>query len=298
MLSSPKLTILNLGWGVQSWGAAAMSALGVLPPIDYALHSDTTYERVETYDFAAEWTPWLEERGVPVITVSGGRPLMGTTADSYTSVPAFTRYAEDVYLESGQTVSVAGKQFLVGGEGQQYKIHSVGDKSGMLRRQCTHDWKILPMRRWIRAKLKERGIKLQPGVVEQWLGITLDEVQRMKHSDVKFAINRYPFIEMLARPWTRGMVVNWLQEQGLGVPVKSSCYFCPYHDKGSWREIKAGADWPKAVSADEAIRNMRPGYLCYLAAARIPLTEVDFRNQEDHGQLSLWDDECSGVCFL
>ena len=297
MLSSPKLTILSLGWGVQSWGAAAMSALGVLPSIDYALHSDTAYERVETYDFAAEWTPWLEANGVPVITVSGGRPLMGTADDSYTSVPAFTRYAEDVYERTGGLVyRTDDVQFV--SDGGRVKAHSAGDKSGMLRRQCTHDWKILPMRRWVRGKMKERGIKLQPGVVEQWLGITLDEVQRMKHSDAKFTVNRYPFIEMLDRPWTRGMVVNWLLEQGLGVPVKSSCYFCPYHDKGSWREIKAGPDWPKAVSADEAIRNMRPGYLCYLAAARIPLTEVDFRNQEDHGQLSLWDDECSGVCFL
>ena len=55
----PKIVQASLGWGVQSWGMVAMIALGVLPPIDYAIHSDTGYERRETYAFAKNWTPWL-----------------------------------------------------------------------------------------------------------------------------------------------------------------------------------------------------------------------------------------------
>ena len=35
----PKIVQASLGWGVQSWGMVAMIALGVLPPIDYAIHS-------------------------------------------------------------------------------------------------------------------------------------------------------------------------------------------------------------------------------------------------------------------
>jgi len=36
-----KLIVISLGWGVQSFGLVAMSALGVLPKVDYAVHGDT-----------------------------------------------------------------------------------------------------------------------------------------------------------------------------------------------------------------------------------------------------------------
>ena len=242
-----------------------MSALGVLPKVDAAIHADTTHERSETYDFAEKWTPWLEERGVRIVTVKGkvGR-LASVRNDATISVmiPAFTTWEN-------------------------------GDSSGQMRRQCTHDWKIMPIRRWLRANGHTSD-------VEQRLGITLDEVQRMRQSNVKYITNAYPFIEMLDRPWTRGMVIKWLVENGLEVPVKSSCIFCPYHDRGTWREIKlsGNGDWQKALEVDEAIRNKRPGYSCYLIADRIPLEEADFSNEEDHGQLRLWGEECEGMCFL
>ena len=60
------MRVISLGWGVQSFALAAMSALGELPPVDAAIHADTTHERRETYEFAATWTPWLEARGVHV----------------------------------------------------------------------------------------------------------------------------------------------------------------------------------------------------------------------------------------
>jgi hypothetical protein len=285
------MRVISLGWGVQSWALAAMSALGVLPAVDAAIHADTTHERRETYAFAIRWTPWLQarwpwrcglrrwlavrrgtQRAVRVLTVSGGRRLMGLgqNGDSYTSIPAFTRSAETF------------------------------EPTGMLRRQCTHDWKLLPLRKAVRAELARRGLKLSPGLVEQWLGITLDEIQRVKPSGVQYIVNRYPFIEMFDPPMRRGMVIQWLRDNGLEVPVKSACVFCPYHDKATWRQIKLGGngDWRKAVAVDEAIRHTRPGYVAYVARERRPLAEIDYRNQVDHGQLPLWSEECEGMCFL
>jgi hypothetical protein len=66
---------LSLGWGVQSFTLAAMAALGDIPPIDAAIHADTTHERTLTYQFAAKWTPWLEARGVRVVTVVSAQAL-------------------------------------------------------------------------------------------------------------------------------------------------------------------------------------------------------------------------------
>lgn len=263
------MKIISLGWGVQSFTLAAMSATGVLPPVDAAVHADTRHERRETYEFAERWTPWLEKRGLSVFTVRGGRPMLGQ-APNYTSIPAFTTWPN-------------------------------GQQSGMLWRECTADWKIDPMRRWCREELKRQKLKLRPGAVVKYLGITLDEIERMAHSKVKYVRLEYPFIQMFDKPMTRGAALQWLHTNKLEIPVKSSCVFCPYHDRATWREIRnsGNGDWEKALAADRAIRNARPGYLCYLTSDRLPLEECDFRSQEDHGQLPLWSaEECTGMCFL
>ena len=36
---------INLGWGIQSFTMAAMSALGTLPRVDAAIHADTSQPR-------------------------------------------------------------------------------------------------------------------------------------------------------------------------------------------------------------------------------------------------------------
>lgn len=257
------MRVISLGWGVQSFGLAAMVAKGVLSPVDAAIHSNTTHERTETYEFAKRWTPWLEERGVKVVTVKGRRT--GTVEkwhETGVMIPAFTAWENK-------------------------------EPSGLMRRQCTGDWKIQPIRQWMRPR---RG----NADVEMWLGITLDEIARMKPADVKYIKNYYPFIESFKPPMSRWQVVRWLQENGLEVPAKSSCVFCPYHDAATWREIKlaGNGDWERAVAVDEVIRNRRPGYLAYVHRDRVPLADVDVRNETDRGQLSLWDEECEGYCWL
>jgi len=258
------MRIISLGWGVQSFALACMSALGVLPPVDAAVHADTGHERAETYALAEKMTPWLEARGVRVVTVRGGqRTAVEEHASVSVMIAAFTSWPD-------------------------------GKPSGMLRRQCTHDWKIAPMRRWFQ---KHRDGKR----VEQWIGITLDEVTRMRSSDVQYIENAYPLIQHFERAWTRTKVKQWLLDNDLPIPVKSSCVFCTYRDRATWHEIKLSenGDWEKAVAVDAAIRDKRPGYLCYICSQRKPLPECDFRSQEDYGQLTMWEaEECQGMCFL
>ena len=175
-----------------------------------------------------------------------------------------------------------------------------GRRSGMMRRQCTGDWKLDPIRRWCRQAMRRVGVPMLRDRVEQWLGITLDEVARMKQSCVGYIKLGYPFIDALERPWSRVDVKRWLLENGLPIPVKSSCVFCPYHDRATWREIRrSGAgDWEKAVAVDAELRDRAPGFVGYVCKQRRPLAECDFESQEDRGQLTLWDEECSGMCFL
>lgn len=249
------MKVLSLGWGVQSFTLAAMVALGELEPLGVALHADTTHEGTGTYAFAKTFTPWLTERGVTVITVSDAQPLP-IVASANTDIPAFTATDSRNY--------------------------------GMLRRQCTESWKIRPMRKWLQAHRNGRP-------VEQWIGISLDEYQRMKDSDVKYIVHRWPLIE---KRMTRSDCIAWLQRHGLPIPPKSACVFCPYHNKQAWGEMKRSGndDWHKALEVDEAIRTVRPPYDLFLHSARIPLAKVDFATAEERGQLSLWNDECSGIC--
>ncbi len=256
--------IISLGWGAQSFALAAMSALGVLPKVAAAVHADTRFERSATYEFAKKWTPWLEEHGIKVVTVRQDRhktPVMDGWGGVF--IPAFTI-----------------------GEGIK----------GQLRRQCTYEWKIAPIRRWLQKHRQGRKVEL-------WMGITLDEVRRVRQADVKYINNRYPFLETKFWGGTlmrRSDVTHWLREN-LGddaVPSRSACYFCPYHSKREWRDLRdnGNGDWEKAVEFDIAIRDKRPPYDLFISNDCVPLAELDLSTPEDHGQLSLWDDECEGMC--
>jgi len=120
---------ISLGWGVQSFTLAAMSALGELPRVGVAIHADTTHEASGTYAFAAKWTPWLKERGVRVVAVINDRR----------------------YIDAWGTVSIPA--FAVD-----------GISKGQLRRQCTGHWKIEPIRRWLQANRNKQPVELWLGV--------------------------------------------------------------------------------------------------------------------------------------
>ena len=260
----PDLTYLSLGWGVQSWTLAAMVALGDLPPVDLAIHADTTHEATGTYAHAAKWTPWLEERGVTVVTV---------TADN-----------TEVVREWSGSRSVTIPAFSLDASGS----------NGQVNRQCTGHWKIIPIRRCLRQLIPNP----KPGAVECWQGISLDEWSRMRDSDVKYIINRYPLVEQRL---TRRDCVSWLMAHGLDVPPKSACVFCPYHSLGHWKAMKAegGQDWEWAEAVDAAVRDQRPNHQCFIHPARKPLAEA-VRIPEDEGAKQLGMDlPCDGgVCFV
>ena len=252
------IDILSLGWGVQSFTLAAMAALGQQPRVEMAIHADTGHEYTVTYQFAEKWTPWLQGHGVRVITVSAENTDI-VKNDNETPIPAFT-------------IAPTGKQ-------------------GQLRRQCTDRWKIRPMRKYIRQITDHR----RDVHVNQWLGISLDEIVRAKDSDVKWITNKFPLLDL---KMTRMDCVNWLTNNGLDVPPPSSRIFCPYHDNQSWTDLKTQhkLDYASAVAADRKIRDTRPPYPLFVHPSRKPLDQMLVAGDFGAEQLRLWDNECSGVC--
>jgi hypothetical protein len=260
------LTILSMGWGVQTWTLAAMVALEEHPRPDYIIHADTGHERAATYDFARQWTPWLGEHGLDVFTVRGGEnEVVVEKRAKSVMIPAFT------------TDEQTGEH-------------------GQVRRQCTGAWKIAPIRRFIRAAMEERGLKQTPRSVESWLGISRDEFARMRDSDVKYITNVYPLVDLRM---SRADCHAWLDQHQLPAPPKSACTFCPYHSLASWKLLKqqGGPDWQEAVAVDAAIREKRPPHALYVHPGRRPLAEA-VSIPEDFGAEQLgFDDLCDGgVC--
>lgn len=251
---------LSLGWGVQSYTLAMMAATTDLIKVDVAIHADTHQEKSSTYALRAEMQPYLERRGVRIVTVA----------------------APDTDFWRRPALCGIGTPPL-------FSLNPFGGR-GQMHRSCTYRWKIAPIRRWLQSN--RAGCQ-----VVELLGISLDEALRMRPSDVKYVKHSWPLVEMRMN---RQDCIKWLSDRGFPVPEKSSCVFCPYHDKASWSAMfsSAGCDWSKALEVDNAIRAARPPYALYLHQSRVPLSKAVLPELSLMPQLELWSEECSGRCFV
>ena len=256
------MRILSLGAGVQSSTVLLMACEGE-ERLDHAIFADTQWEPPAVY----RHLEWLEERAL-----RGGIPIHRVTRGNL---------RED---------ALAGKPeawmplFLRGGPNIR----------GQARRQCTSNYKVTLIHR----KVRELGATFrQPAEVAK--GISLDELQRMKDSDVRYIRHVYPLID---RRMTRRDCLLWLERHGYPRPPKSACVGCPFHDTAGWRAIKGDpVMWADALEFDERMR--KRGYSlksseaeAFLHFSGRPLREVDLSTAADHGQLDLFQDECEGVC--
>ena len=271
--SALRLRVLSLGAGVQSSTLALMAAHGEVGPMpDCAIFADTCWEPRAVREHLA----WLMSPNVlpfPVHIVSAGDirvDLLAAGAGArWASIPAFTRTVRGIRVEIG-----------------------------MIRRQCTKDYKIVPIRRKVRdlAGLTRRRSPDIP-VVEQWIGISFDETIRMKPSFERWQVNRWPLIE---KAMTRRDCIGWLERHDYPIPPKSACVGCPFHDDARWREIRDNdpEGWAEAVALDRAIRTGIRGIRgeVFLHRSCVPLDQVDLSTAADRGQLDLWPNECEGMC--
>jgi len=168
---------------------------------------------------------------------------------------------------------------------------------GTLRRQCTREYKIEPIQQKIRELLGYKPRQRVKEMVEQWMGITVDEAQRMKDSGVKWITNKYPLVELRMN---RHNCQKWLSRNWQHPVGKSACTFCPFHSNAQWRDLKVNqpGEFAAAVEFDRKLRlQPYPGAIGtpYIHRSGKPLSEVDLRNAEDRGQMTFLD-ECEGMC--
>lgn len=267
--------IISLGAGVQSSAMALMAAHGEITPMPVAaVFADTQDEPRSVYT----WLDWLEKQlPFPVYRVTAGRLSENTlrmrrTQDgrlySQTDIPFFTRNHD-------------------------------GSQGMITHRGCTYDFKIRPLMKKARELGKiQRGQK-EVGVI-QWIGISLDEVHRIKPARDPWAKSRWPLIEKEMR---RHHCLQWMEAKGYPRPPRSACVYCPFHSDNEWRRLRdeepdAFAD---AIEFERRLQEAKAKSgnfrtTPFLHRSLVPLAQVDFSTDVERGQGLLWNNECEGMC--
>lgn len=280
-LAAPSLRFISLGGGVQSSTLALMATMGefdgVIP--DCAIYADTQWDPPETLNMI-HWLSGHLPFDVHVVTAGDLKECLeggvNTSGNKFISIPVFLR-------------------------------HEVTGKLGMSQRQCTREFKIDP----IVAKVREmlglaKGQRVPRGVTaERWLGISTDEVERMKPSRHRWEMTRWPLIEVgMGR---RDCQAWWQRNAPPDAPplARSACVGCPFHDAREWVDLAdRHPDLIEEAAAIEArMQEARPPsnpYIPFMHSRRIPLLDaitLDKRKVANlNAQGSLFAEECEGMC--
>lgn len=272
------LNIISLGAGVQSSTMALMAAHGEITPMpDCAIFADTQAEPKSVY----EWLDWLETK-LPfrVYRVSAG----DLAADELRI--RRSRKSGLLYLDNSIPAFV---------------LKPDGSK-GLLGRKCTADYKIIPLQRKVRelTGIARQGKRLIGA--RMWIGISTDEAHRMKTSRVDYIENCWPLLDA---SMSRQDCLKWMDSQGFPTPPRSACRFCPFHSDEEWLRLKTEEPqefaiveaFEKSLQAAAASQEVLKG-VPYLHDSMMPIGEIDFSKKEIAypSQLSLWGNECEGMC--
>ncbi|MDE8535513.1 hypothetical protein PZC41_14490, partial [Staphylococcus aureus] len=244
---------------------------------DLFIFADTDDEPFYVYRQVWELAARLEAINIRTIIVNNGsmhNDLYG--GKRFAAMPLFTKQYREVE-----------------GFGKKARMH----KKGKLKRQCTHEYKIVPIEKQLRSillgmglarKYKDGRVRVNDGViVESWIGYTMDEQERVKASLLPWQRFRYPLIEM---GLYRSDCEDWYTQRGLPIPLSSACVKCPLISDARAAQLRDNdpAGYEKRLQFDDDLRsgNLRiattaKGEL-FVHDSMIPLREVklDMNNQK------------------
>ena len=275
--------ILNLGAGTQSSVLLIMADRGEIEPVEVAIFANTQDEPKEVYEHLA----WLKHqvKRTPIVEVSAGN------------------LRED---------ALDFMQFRKSADGQRWAsmpLHVLNPNGtrGMLNRQCTSEYKIIPIQQYIRRELLklEKGKRVPKGTtVEQVFGISFDERSRMKKPKWKWARFDYPLVDW---KWRRQKVIDWAEKYFPDHRFpRSACKICPYMSNQELRQMRDERpdEWNERVDFDHKIRDrdrerqrLRGTVHAepYLHRQCVPL---ELANLDDDQEEIVWgmENECAGMC--
>jgi len=266
--------VLSLGAEVQSTTVLGMAIKGEIERPDYVVFADTGWEPPSVYDHLETLEIKMRQAGIEYDVVELGN------------------IRNDNVRASG-----------INGDGSNppalpfYSLN--GGSKGMVQRQCTNNYKIMPIDKAVKKRFNI-GVKSKNNFlpkIEMWFGISTDESRRCKLSNKWWQTNYYPLIDL---GMNRDDCKRWLDKNGFGDVPRSACIGCPFRSNRSWINMRENNpdDWLDAIDFDKAIRTKK-GFNGerFLHKDCVPLSEV-ILSLEELGQMSMWDQECSGMCGL
>lgn len=260
--------IISLGGGVQSTVLVLM-ALESIIPCDEIIFCDLGNELPETYENINRLQALCE--GKIEFTILHTCNIIEHVRNQY-----------DSQRPSGHFVAIP-----------VFATNTTTGQRSQLRRQCTHRWKIAPVRRHLRERYKKCRLGL---------GISIDEASRMRDSDVRWCQNWYPLIDI---SMSRRDCIEFLKQRNYPVPARSSCIICPYRSIKSWQGIakRHPALFDEACKVDELIRipkreMKRPTkfWLNYKCMPLRDLVQLQLQLQFDDDETGE-QSECTGFCW-
>jgi hypothetical protein len=221
-----------------------------LPRLDAAIFADTQWEPEAVYKHLRWLLTEAKSYGIPV--------WRGTRGDLRADAIEFRRSGGKASGEPGSKRYASMPLFVAPLD---------GGRVGMIKRQCTREYKIELIEGIIRRELLglKPGQRAPAGAVRLWFGISVDEASRRRKSLDHWQTFYYPLIDVVESPrkdtlfgrgFDRQDCLDWLAANGYPRPPRSACIGCPYRSDAEWLAMKRErpAEWLDAVAFDKEIR--------------------------------------------
>lgn len=293
-----EISILSFGAGVQSTTLLLMACFGDIRKPDLVVFSDTGWEPKSVYNHLNWCIDFAKKHNIRIEITNNGNIredlLNGKNGKRFASIPFFTLNKKPIIQEKILVDENQYELFEFDFESKEI-INDYEIKKGMVRRQCTNEYKIIPIRRASRKYAGlDKGERAKNLKINLMMGISTDEIQRVRTSNEKYIFNQYPLIE---KNFSRNDCIKYIQEKNLPIPPKSSCIGCPFHNDLMWKDMKLNDidSWNDAVLIDKQIRKLqRFNGQAFLHKSCKPLDEVDFNTNQM--ELDEFLNECTGSC--
>lgn len=188
-------------------------------PIDLIMFADTGSEMPHTYQQIIIMNEWLKSHGMPEITV----------------LEYLNKDGERLTLENECLATKTLPSIAYG-----FKTCSLKHKKSVQDKYCNNNQQCIAM--WTKGEKVNKYIGFDAGEENRKTNAFASNLQDKKFNAI------YPLIEW---GWYREDCIKAIKAEGLPLPGKSSCFFCPSMKKPEIRKLKQ--DYPELFDRAAAI---------------------------------------------
>lgn len=287
---------ISCGQGSPSLFLIVMAGEGMFPA-DVVIVADTGWENDMLWNTGKRTTAreFFEEVTKPLAAKYNIEAVMVRTIDEngklYDAIPDS--------IQRKQMMSGTAKPNGDGDWSDRYglDIPLFGSKGGRLKQSCTSKWKIQA----IRQELRRRGATTATTA----LGLHRTEAHRIKPSDNKWALQRWPLCDLqetagndiaemgIGRTWDRASIQTEMDRRNVPYLVTTECDGCPHKDWARWQRTSL------STIEELAVFEAQFGGEFFLTSYRKPLKEALALMELDNDKGANLFDMCdSGYCFV